>query len=178
MEKAELARLVKVAAYLSGQFILRSGKTSSFYWDKYRFESDPVLLNALAEELTKLLPATYDRLAGLELGGVPLVSVLSLKTGRRCVYVRKEAKQYGTCNLVEGGFEPSDKVVAVEDVITTAGQVCTSVKQMRDLGLVVEHVVCVIDRQQGGAESLKGIGCSLASIFTLDELERLTPDCS
>jgi orotate phosphoribosyltransferase len=178
MEKAELANQIKATSFLTGHFTLRSGKTSSFYWDKYRFESDPLLLSAVVDELRKLLPASFDKLAGLELGGVPLAAILSQKTGKPCLYVRKVAKTYGTCNLVEGGFHAGETAVVVEDVITVAGQVCTSVKQMRELGLKVQHVICVIDREQGGRENLKDIGCSLASVFTLDELERLTQGCS
>jgi len=174
MEKIDLAKKIKAASFLTGQFKLRSGKTSSFYWDKYRFESDPVLLTAVVDEMQKLLLASFDKLAGLELGGIPLAAGLSLKTGKPCLYVRKTAKTYGTCNLVEGGFQAGETAVVVEDVITVAGQVCTSVRQMRELGLEVQHVVCVIDRQQGGPENLKEIGCSLASVFTLEELERLT----
>jgi orotate phosphoribosyltransferase len=178
MEKPDLAKQIKATSFLTGQFKLRSGKTSSFYWDKYRFESDPVLLSAVIGELQRLLPASFDKLAGLELGGIPLATSLSLKTGKPCLYVRKTAKTYGTCNLVEGGFHPGETAVVVEDVITIAGQVCASVRQMRELGLRVQHVVCVIDRQQGGSENLKDIGCSLASVFTLDELELLARDCS
>lgn len=176
MEKADLAKQIKTTSFLTGQFKLRSGKTSSFYWDKYRFESDPVLLNAVVDELQKLLPTSFDRLAGLELGGIPLATGLSLKTGTPCLYVRKIAKQYGTCNIVEGGFHAGELATVVEDVITTAGQVCTSVRQMREVGLIVEHVVCAIDRQQGGSENLKAIGCSLVSVFTSDELEHLAQD--
>ena len=173
MERAELAKRIKAAAYLTGTFKLRSGKTSSFYWDKYRIESDPELLAAAVAELAARLPESFDRLAGLELGGIPLATGLSLKTGRPCLYVRKEAKLYGTCNLVEGGFNAGETVVAVEDVITTAGQVCSSITELRKLGLKVEHVVCLIDRQQGGREKLAGINCSLNSIFTQEELEQL-----
>lgn len=176
MEKADLAKKIKAASLLTGQFKLRSGKISSFYWDKYRFETDPVLLSAVVDELQRLLPTSFDKLAGLELGGIPLATRLSLKTGKPCLYARKTAKTYGTCNLVEGGFRAGETAVVVEDVITIAGQVCTSVRQMRELGLIIQHVVCVIDRQQGGRENLKEIGCSLASVFTLDELERLTQD--
>ena len=143
---------------------------SSFYLDKYRFESNPLLLKAIVDELEKLLPTFYDQLAGLELGGVPLATALSLKTGKNCLFVRKTPKTYGTCNLVEGGFETGDIAVVIEDVITTAGQVSASVQQMRELGLVVEHAICVIDRQQDGRERLEKIGCSLNSVFTLDEL--------
>jgi len=176
MAKAELAKKIRATSFLTGQFTLRSGKTSSFYWDKYRFESDPLLLSAVVDELQKLLPPSFDKLAGLELGGIPLATELSQKTGKPCLFVRKAAKTYGTCNLVEGGFQAGETTVVVEDVITVAGQVCSSVKQMRELGLKVQHVICVIDRQQGGRDNLKDIGCSLASVFTLDELERLTQD--
>jgi orotate phosphoribosyltransferase len=178
MEKYKLAKQIKESSFLTGEFKLRSGKTSSFYWDKYRFESDPLLLDAVVNELQKLLPSSFDKLAGLELGGIPLATLLSQKTGKLCLFVRKAAKTYGTCNLVEGGFKAGETAVVVEDVITVAGQVCASVKQMRELGFKIQHVICVIDRQQGGRENLKDIGCSLASVFTLEELERLTQDPS
>jgi orotate phosphoribosyltransferase len=173
VERTELARRIREASYLTGQFRLRSGKTSSFYWDKYRFESDPVLLDAVAEEMVRLLPDKFDILAGLELGAVPLVTVISLKTGRPCVYVRKVAKEYGTCNLIEGGFHRGETAVVIEDVVTVGGQVCASAEQMRELGLIVSDVLCVIDRQQGASENLKQIGCSLSSVFTLAELNRM-----
>lgn len=176
MTRIELAKRVRASSFLTGEFVLRSGKTSSFYWDKYRFESDPVLLNAVVDELEKLLPESFDKLAGLELGGVPLATTLSLKTGKPCLFVRKKAKEYGTCNLVEGGFTPGENAVVIEDVITVGGQVCKSVQEMRELGLVVEHVLCVIDREQGGRENIGKIGCSIASVFTLSELEHVTPE--
>jgi orotate phosphoribosyltransferase len=156
---------------LTGQYRLRSGENSQFYFDKYRFESDPILLNAIADELEKLLPESYDKLAGMELGGIPLAASLSLKTGKKCLYVRKIPKTYGTCNLVEGGFDSGETVTLIEDAITSGGQICRSVKQMRQLGLVVPCVVCVIDRQQGGEKNLKRIRCSLSSIFSWDELQ-------
>ncbi len=173
MEKRELAQKIKSISFLQGKFKLRSGKTSSFYWDKYRFESEPELLKTILEEMQKLLPASFDKFAAMELGGIPLATGLSLKTGKPCLYVRKKAKNYGTCNLVEGGFDKGEKVVVIEDVITTAGQVSSSVKQMREVGLIVEDVICVIDRQQGGRENLKRIGCSLNCLFTGEELDGL-----
>jgi orotate phosphoribosyltransferase len=176
LHKTELAIAIRRAAYLTGRFRLRSGQTSSFYWDKYRFESQPTLLNAVAQALVPLLPdAGSYRLAGLELGGIPLATAVALQTGRPCVFVRKKAKDYGTCNLVEGGYESGDRIVVIEDVITTAGQVVESVGQMRELGILIEHVLCVIDREQGGADKLQAIGCSLRSVFTLTDLERLAP---
>jgi orotate phosphoribosyltransferase len=174
MEKAKLAKRIKAVSYLTGKFTLRSGKTSSFYWDKYRFESDPELLSDIVDEMEKLLPPSFDKLAGLELGGIPLATCLSQKTGKPLLCVRKTAKTYGTCNLIEGGFQAGETVVVIEDVITVAGQVCKSVEGMRKLGLIVNDVVCVIDRQQGGEENLRKIGCSLASVFTLKELEHHT----
>ena len=178
MNKAELAICIRDVSYLTGHFILRSGKTSTFYWDKYRFESDPVLLGAVVDEMAKLIPESFDRLVGLELGGVPLATGLSLKTGKPCLYVRKSAKKYGTCNLVEGGFDPGDMCVVIEDVMTAGGQARASVRQMRELGLTVEDAVCVIDRQQGALENLREIGCSLRSVFTLSELEDVAGTCA
>ena len=176
MDKRDLAKQIKAASYLTGEFKLRSGQTSSFYWDKYRFESDPALLCAIVDELHQLLPVSFDKLAGLELGGVPLATGLSFKTGKPCLYVRKEPKTYGTCNLVGGGFQVGDTALVIEDVVTTAGQIRTSVSQMRELGLKVGHAFCVIDRESGGRENLAEIGCSLTSVFTLGELERLAQE--
>ena len=173
MDKAVLAKRIKKAAYLTGQFKLRSGKTSSFYWDKYRFESDPELLSDVVAVMEDLLPDDFDKLAGLEMGGIPLATILSARTGKPCLYVRKKAKEYGTCNLLEGGFSAGERVVVVEDVITTAGQVCTSIEELRGRGLAVELVVCAIDRQQGGTERIAEAGCTLRAAFTLEEIERL-----
>ena len=170
MTKTELAKQIRAVSYLTGEFVLRSGNISNFYWDKYRFESNPVLLTAIAEEMAKLLPSECDGLAGLELGGIPLATALSLQTGLPCFYVRKEAKTYGTRNLIEGGVAEGSTLVVIEDVITTAGQVCTSINQIRDEGYTVEHVVAAIDRQAGGAAKINAIGCSFASVFTLAEL--------
>ena len=173
MTKTELAKQMREVSYLTGEFVLRSGNISNFYWDKYRFESHPALLTAIAEEMAKLLPSECDGLAGLELGGVPLATALSLETGLPCFYVRKEAKTYGTCNLIEGGAQEGSRLVVIEDVITTAGQVCTSIEQIRAEGYAVEHVVAAIDREAGGAAKINALGCSLASVFTLAELDAI-----
>jgi orotate phosphoribosyltransferase len=173
MNKTELAKRIRSASLLAGDFTLRSGKTSSYYWDKYRFESDPFLMSAIIDEMQKLLPAFFDKFAGMELGGVPLATELSQRAMKPCLFVRKTAKKYGTCNLVEGGFQSGETVLVVEDVITTAGQVCVSIKQIREFGLRVQHAICVIDRQQGGRQNLENIDCSLLSVFTIDELDFL-----
>ena len=171
MTKTELAKQIRAVSYLTGEFLLRSGNISNFYWDKYRFESNPTLLTAIAEEMAERLPSKCDGLAGLELGGIPLATALSLQTGIPCYYVRKEAKTYGTCNLIEGGAKAGSTLVVIEDVITTAGQVCTSIEQIRAEGHTVEHVIAVIDRQAGGEAKINALGCSFTSIFTLAELE-------
>ena len=164
MDRQELARQISRRARLTGQFTLRSGRTSSVYWDKYRFESDPVVLTAIIAQLQTLLPPTFDKLAGLELGGIPLA------TGRPCLFVRKAAKPYGTGQLVEGGWTAGEQVVVVEDVMTSGGQVVTSVQQMRELGLIVTQALCVVDREEGARARLAEIGCRLAAVFTMTEL--------
>lgn len=171
MTRNELAKQIRAVSRLSGEFKLRSGNISDIYWDKYRFESNPKLLIAIVQEMAKLLPTECDGLAGLELGGIPLATAISLQTGIPCFYVRKEAKTYGTCNLIEGGVKEKSTLVVIEDVITTAGQVCTSIEQIRGEGHTVEHVVAAIDRQAGGEEKINAIGCSFASVFTQTELE-------
>lgn len=171
MTKTELAKQIRNIAYLSGKFTLRSGQISDFYWDKYRFESNPNLLTEIAAEMVKLLPSEVEGLAGLELGGIPIATAISLQTGIPCYFVRKEAKSYGTCNLIEGGVKEKSTLVVIEDVITTAGQVCTSIEQIREEGHTVKDVVAVIDRQAGGKEKIQRFGCSFSSVFTLAELE-------
>lgn len=169
--RARLVEWIRQRARLSGYFTLRSGAVSNVYWDKYRFESDPAILRAIAAHMAPLLPAEFDYLAGLELGGVPLATAISLRTGRPALYVRKQAKTYGTAQLVEGGFQAGQRAVVVEDVVTSGGQVCISVQEMREAGLVVDHVICVIDRQQGGASAIAAVGCALTALFTMAELD-------
>ncbi len=171
MDEQEFKRKIRERCLLFGQFKLRSGKISDRYFDKYRFESDPALLREVATRMARLLPEGTQRLAGLEMGGIPLATALSLQTGIPVMFVRKKPKDYGTCNLAEGGFEKGEKIAVIEDVITTAGQVVESSNALRDLGLEVLKVVCVVDRQQGGAENLAKAGYALASVFTLAEIE-------
>lgn len=171
MTKDQLKQAIREVAHLTGEFKLRSGKVSNFYFDKYRFESNPVLLNAVANLMVELLPEKFDGIAGLELGGIPIATAISLQSGHPCYFVRKEAKTYGTCNLLEGGVKTQSKLVVIEDVITTAGQVCKSIEQIRLEGHIVENIVAVIDRQAGGTERINALGCSLTSLFTLEELE-------
>jgi orotate phosphoribosyltransferase len=175
LSRAELARRVQRVAHLRGSFRLRSGATSDRYFDKYRFESDPVLLREIARGLSALLPPDVDALAGLELGGIPLAVALSAETGLPARFVRKEAKTYGTCNLVEGGEIAGQRLAVIEDVVTSGGQVVGSARELRKLGAHVEHVLCAIDRESGGREALAAAGLALRALFTLGELEASAP---
>ena len=166
-----LAARVAAIARLTGTFTLRSGRTATEYFDKYRFEGDPVLLREIAELMVPLIPAGTDALAGLELGGVPIATALSLETGLPALFVRKKAKEYGTCSLAEGGPVDGRHLLVVEDVITSGGQVRLSVADLRALGAKVTDVICVIDRTEGGREALAADGLSMASLFRRADLD-------
>ena len=170
MNRGALARRVVARAHLTGQFTLRSGARSDSYFDKYAFESDPHLLREIAVALAALLPDQADAVTGLELGGVPLATVLSQVCGLPTVFVRKQAKTYGTCRLAEGIEIHSKRLVVIEDVITTAGQVIESVRELRARRAQIEMVLCVIDREAGGADRLAEQGLQLRSLFTMGEL--------
>ncbi len=171
LEGSYLEYEVALASLLHGHFRLRSGQESEIYLDKYRFECDSLLLYSVARAMCHLLPPHYSYLVGLEMGGIPLAVAMSLQNARPTLFLRKQAKQYGTCNQVEGEWYHGSTVVVIEDVITTAGQVVTAVNTLRGLGMGVLVVVCAVDRQQGGAEALESIGCELRPAFTLAALE-------
>jgi orotate phosphoribosyltransferase len=166
----DLAHRIFAVSHLTGAFTLRSGVVSDQYFDKYRFESDPALLRDIAEALAPLVPEGVDALAGLELGGVPLAVALSQVTRLPAVFVRKEAKTYGTCQLAEGADIDGQRLLVVEDVVTSGGQVIESCGDLRERGAVVTDAVCVIDRQAGGVERLAGIGIELRALYRMDEL--------
>ena len=170
-DRSALARAVYATSHITGEFVLRSGVVSNEYFDKYRFEADPALLRDIASALVPLVPDGTEALAGLELGGVPIATVLSQLTGIPALFVRKEAKTYGTCQLAEGGVIDGTRLTVVEDVVTSGGQVITSCGDLRDRGAVVEHALCVIDRESGGPEGLAGIAVELHPLFTMTELK-------
>jgi orotate phosphoribosyltransferase len=166
-----LAARVRAAALLTGSFVLRSGRTSTEYFDKYRFEADPALLADIVAALEPLVPAGAELLGGLELGGVPLATLLSARTGLPARFIRKKAKEYGTRQIAEGGDLAGRHVVLVEDVVTSGGAVLDATRVLREQGAVVEHVVCVIDRQEGGAERLAELGLTLYPALTRAQLD-------
>ncbi|MFI5357453.1 MAG: orotate phosphoribosyltransferase [Opitutales bacterium] len=166
-----LARRVHDAAHLTGTFLLRSGATSTEYFDKYRFEADPALLRDIAVQLAARLPRDWEVLAGLEMGGIPIATMLSQVTGRPTRFIRKQAKPYGTCRYAEGGDVRNRRLLIVEDVVTSGGQILESVHALRSDGAVITDVVCVIDRLAGGAENLAREGLHLTPLFTMEELK-------
>jgi len=170
VEKAELGQRIYQASHLTGEFVLRSGIKATEYFDKYRFEADPVLLDAIAEAMVPLVPAGTEVLAGLEMGGIPVVTALGRQTGLPCAFVRKEAKTYGTCRLAEGAEVAGRRVLVVEDVVTKGGQIVLSTKELRALGAEISQALCVIDRQLGGAETLAGDNIELISLVTAADL--------
>jgi orotate phosphoribosyltransferase len=169
--EGSLASRVNSIARLTGTFTLRSGQIATEYFDKYRFEADPVLLADIAAALVPLLPPGTEVLAGLELGGVPIATVLSAQTGIPAAFVRKEAKAYGTARLAEGADIVGKRVTVIEDVITTGGQVVISTRQLRELGAMVEHVVCVIDRSPDHGFALVAEGLTMTSLLTRADLD-------
>jgi orotate phosphoribosyltransferase len=170
MNRHQLAIAIREAAHLEGQFRLRSGQRASEYFDKYQFESQPDLLAAVAEELVVLIPGQTEILAGLELGGVPIATALSLRMRLPMVLVRKAPKPYGTERLAEGVAIRGRRLLVVEDVVTTGGQIVASVSALRAEGAIIDNALCVIDREAGGAERLSEHGVHLTALFTRSEL--------
>ncbi|NLG09415.1 MAG: orotate phosphoribosyltransferase [Deinococcales bacterium] len=171
MTRAELARAITQRSLITGEFLLRSGAISHEYFDKYLFESDPALLRAVAEALAPLVPEGVDALAGLELGGVPLAVMLGQVTGLPTLFVRKQAKEYGTRRLAEGGEVAGRRLLVVEDVVTSGGQVVLSTHDLKERGASVTHALCVIDREAGGAQALAAEGVELRALFSMSELK-------
>ncbi|WP_299403586.1 orotate phosphoribosyltransferase [Acaryochloris sp. IP29b_bin.148] len=172
MNKADLAQAIYETSHITGEFRLRSGQMSHEYFDKYLFEADPVLLNAITEHLVAMIPQPVDALAGLEMGGIPIVAMLSQLSHIPSLFVRKQAKPYGTCKLAEGGEIAGKRLVIIEDVVTSGGQIKLSAQDLRALGATVTDVMCVIDREAGGRASLEADGLQLHPLFTMSELKQ------
>jgi orotate phosphoribosyltransferase len=173
MNDRELAAQLVERALLEGDFVLRSGRRSSWYLDKYRFETEPGLLRRLGERLAETIAMCEPdaiRLAGPALGAVALAASASMASGLPFIIVRGETKEYGTAKRIEGHFEPGELVCLVEDVVTSGGALAEAVSALREEGLVVRNAVCVVDREEGGSDTLARLGVRLRALFRADEL--------
>jgi orotate phosphoribosyltransferase len=170
-ERETLARDLVTASYLKGDFVLRSGKRSNRYFDKFLFETDPALLRRLGRQLAALVPPETQRLAAPELGAVLLGGAVSMETGLPLVLVRKEPKGYGTSKQIEGILEPGERITVIEDVVTTGGDSLRSAKVLRDAGVDVIHLVVVLDRGEGGEENIRRAGIPYSPLFRITDLE-------
>jgi orotate phosphoribosyltransferase len=166
-----LAADINATCRLSGEFTLRSGQVSDTYFDKYLFEADPLLLGRVAREMVQLLPHDTDLLGGLEMGGIPIATAISGILGTPALFVRKQAKTYGTNKLAEGPPFAGRRVTLIEDVITTGGAVRDAVRALRDGGAVVDVVVCAIDRSPAGENPLADVGLEVRAVLTKAELD-------
>lgn len=170
MHRAALASRIRETSRIRGNFRLRSGRVSDTYFDKYLFESDPAIIRAIAEHMQALIPADTQVLCGLELGGIPVVTMLSQVSGIPAAFIRKERKEYGTEKYAEGPSLAGKAIVLVEDVISTGGAVRDAAAMLRTDGIAVSRCLCVIDRMTGGRESLAEVGIELRPLLTMQEI--------
>lgn len=176
-EQRRLADAMAAVCVLHGQFTLRSGRTSRYYLDKYLFSTRPEILRPLgamfAERIGVIQSETgqaVHRLAGAELGGIPLVTAASLATGLPCIFIRNSKKDYGTAKRLEGALGAGETVVIVEDVATTGGQALEAAAVVREAGGIVAAIVATIDRQEGARENVENAGIRFESLFTKADL--------
>jgi orotate phosphoribosyltransferase len=169
--RTALARRIYDTAHITGEFLLRSGVKSNEYFDKYLFEANPKLLKDIAEAMAPLVPPGVEALAGLEMGGIPIATMLSQFTGLPVLFVRKKAKEYGTCKIAEGGLVRGRKLLIIEDVVTSGGAILDAAKALREEGAELGEIVCVIDRESGGPANLAKVGLTLKPLFTMTELK-------
>ena len=170
MTHEQLAKRIAEVALLRGEFTLRSGRKSNYYLDKYRFETQPDVLAELGKLLADRVTAHTTRIAGAELGAVPLAAAAGMASGKPFVFIRNQKKDYGTAKQIEGVLERGDMVMIVEDVLTTGGQVLEAVKTLQDAGAKVERIVAVIDRLEGARQNIEKEGLVFESLFTSKDL--------
>lgn len=166
-----LAKLVKESAVLFGDFTLRSGKKSTYYIDKYLFETDPRILEAIAEAVVKLLPPDTRLLAGVELGAVPLVTAVAIKSSLPFIIVRKDVKDYGTSKIFEGKANEGDHLIMIEDIITTGGAAIQAAKNLRAAGIIVDRIIGIVDREEGGVENILKEGFQVEALLNKSSLD-------
>jgi len=169
--KKDIAIEIYRQAHLEGEFLLRSGQYSKEYFDKYLFEANPVLLRKIAKGMCTLIPKDTEVLAGLEMGGIPLVTAIGLESELPCAFVRKKAKEYGTCKFAEGAQVSGKNICIVEDVVTTGGQIMKSAEMLRESGAKVDFVLCAIQRNADAAEILAKEGLTLISYMTMEYIK-------
>ena len=169
-DKKSLGAKIREKALVTGNFTLRSGRVATEYFDKYRFESDPVILDEIAKSLVNLIPDGTEVLAGLEMGGIPVVTMLSHYSGIPAAFVRKKAKEYGTALLAEGCEIKGKQVLIVEDVVTSGGQIILSAGDLRALGAKINSALCVIDREEGGKEKLADVDIALIALLRKSDM--------
>lgn len=170
MEKESLAKKIADTAVLHGEFTLRSGRKSTWYIDKYLFTTQPDILGALGEMFALNIPSEATLLAGAELGGIPLVTTAAMASGLPCIFIRNQKKEYGTSRQLEGKLSGDDRVVIVEDVATTGGQVLEAAAIIRESGATVAAIIAVIDRREGARENIESAGHKFVSLFTTQDL--------
>ena len=170
MTKQELARMIADVSLLHGDFTLRSGRKSSYYLDKYLFETQPRILRELGRMLAEKVTPDIDRIAGAELGAVALAAATAMACDKPFVIVRNRKKDYGTSKALEGTLKAGENVLLVEDVLTTGGQVLEAAQTIRDAQANVSCIVAVIDRQEGAKENIEAAGYRLESLFTSTDL--------
>jgi len=170
MTREQLAKRIADVALLHGEFTLRSGRKSNYYLDKYRFETQPDVLLELGKFLAQHLSPGVDRIAGAELGAVPLAAAASMASGKPFVIVRNKKKDYGTAKLVEGILEKGETVMIVEDVLTTGGQVLEAAQSLQDAGAKIDKIVAVIDRMEGARENIEKAGFVFEALFNTQDL--------
>jgi orotate phosphoribosyltransferase len=170
MTHTQLAQRIAEVALLRGEFVLRSGRVSNYYLDKYRFETQPDVLAALGAMLAERVTTRTDRIAGAELGAVPLAAAAGMAANKPFIFIRNQKKDYGTAKQIEGVLNPGETVLIVEDVLTTGGQVLEAVKTLKDAGAKIERIVAVIDRMEGARENIEKAGIAFDSLFTSKDL--------
>ncbi len=173
MTDEQLIQRITDSALLRGDFTLRSGRKSKYYLDKYLFQTQPDVLAALAERFAGRVAEVaggVDRLAGAELGGIPIVSATSISADIPAVLIRNQKKGYGTAKQVEGALNPGDRVVILEDIATTGGQVLEAAQTLTEMGAKIVKIIAVIDRQEGARENIESAGYGFDSLLTKADL--------
>lgn len=171
MTKSEVAKKIYELSHITGEFLLRSGQISNEYFDKYLFEANPIVLKEIAKIMATLIPTESEVIAGLEMGGIPVVTAISFENGMPAAFVRKTAKEYGTCKLAEGADVNGKKVCIIEDVVTTGGAIIDGTRELRKRGAIIDTVICVIQRNPNAAEILEKEGLKLIPAFAMEYIK-------